>query len=136
MTRVYAKVAADLFHFGHVRFFRAARSLGDHLTVCVVPDERVTEYKKRPPLFTLDERLEIVSSCRWVDETITSCPKVLSLQFMTENNFDLYAFGAKDEAELEARLRDCEELPDSMKVQLPYTNGVSSTSLKQKLSGN
>jgi hypothetical protein len=55
---------------------------------------------------------------------------------MTENNFDLYAFGAKDEAELEARLRDCEELPDSMKVQLPYTNGVSSTSLKQKLSGN
>ena len=33
MTTVYADMCGDLFHFGHVRFLRVARGIGDRLVV-------------------------------------------------------------------------------------------------------
>ena len=133
--RVYVKVAADLFHFGHSRFFRAARSLGDHLTVSVVPDERIRALKGRNPIFNLEQRVEMVSACRWVDEVIDFGPKVLSEKFMAENNFQIYAFGAKDEKERESRLADCINLPQSMIMEIPYTQEISSSQIRNRLLG-
>jgi len=133
--RVYAKVAADLFHFGHVRFFKQARMLGSHLTVSVVPDERIEHYKGRPPLFTKDQRMELIASCRWVDEVIDYGPKILTVDFMTEHNFDIYAFGAKDEQELNIKLLDCVELPEAMIAEIPYSPEISSSKLRAALFG-
>lgn len=84
LCRVYAKVVADLMHPGHVRFFRGARVLGTHLTVCVVPDGRVAAFKGRPPLFSTEERVEMVSSCRWVDAVITDGPRITTMEFIEE----------------------------------------------------
>lgn len=132
--RVYAKVVADFLHPGHIRFFKAARELGSHLTVCVVPDERVAAYKGQSPVFTTEERVEMVSACRWVDAVIIDGPKVITREFMDQNGFDVYAFGANDDAELEVKLRDCPDLPDEMRAVIPYTPGISSTLIRQRLS--
>jgi cytidyltransferase-like protein len=134
--RVYVKVSADLFHFGHVRFFRSARSLGDHLTVSVVPDERIRAFKGRDPIFNLEQRVEMVSACRWVDEVIDFGPRIMSRKFMEENNFQIYAFGAKDEKERESRLADCVDLPQSMTIEIPYTQEISSSKIRNQLLGN
>lgn len=130
---VFAKVVADLLHPGHVRFFKAARALGTHLTVCVVPDERVAAYKGTLPLLSLEERMEMVSACRWVDAVMSSCPKVVTLAFMQSHGFDAYAFGAKDSGELAAKLADCEELPPNMRLIIPYSAGISTTVLRERL---
>ena len=69
MIRVYTDVVGDLFHWGHVEFFRLARDLGDVLVVGVHDDDTVAVYKRRP-ILTLDERIRVVAGCRWVDEVV------------------------------------------------------------------
>jgi cytidyltransferase-like protein len=131
--RVYTKIVGDLFHVGHVRFLKAARELGRHLTVCVVPDERVVAYKNRKPVFSSSQRMEIVASCRWVDEVIDFGPKITTLDFMKENNFDIYAVGASNEAERESKIRDSADLPEEMRVWIPYSPEISSTMIRERL---
>lgn len=133
--RVYAKVVADLFHHGHVRFFQAARELGTHLTVGVVSDERVAAYKGRLPVLSHAQRCEIVASCRWVDEVMGDGPKEISRAFMDDYGFQIYAFGADGEAELAHKLQDCIELPESMRRVLPYSPEISTRSIRARIRG-
>jgi cytidyltransferase-like protein len=70
---VYVDVVCDLFHPGHVAFFRQARSLGDRLIVGVVGDEAVSTYKPRP-IMTTAERVAVVEACRYVDRVIADAP--------------------------------------------------------------
>jgi cytidyltransferase-like protein len=133
VCNVYAKVVADFLHPGHIRFFKAAREQGTHLTVCVVPDERVAQNKGVLPVFTTEERVEMVAACRWVDEVITDGPKVITLKFMQDNGFHIYAFGANNDEEMASKLKDCPDLPESMRAVIPYTGGISSTIIRQRL---
>lgn len=66
---VYADVVCDLFHYGHVEFFRQARALGDALVVGLVGDADVMTYKP-PPMLTFAERLAVVRACRYVDRVL------------------------------------------------------------------
>ena len=68
--------AFDLLHYGHMNAFRLARSLGTHLIVGLNSDESITECKG-PPLMQDDERLTMVSACKFVDEVIPGCPYVV-----------------------------------------------------------
>jgi cytidyltransferase-like protein len=134
-VRIYTKVVADLFHHGHIRFFKAARELGTHLTVGVVPDDRVAAYKGKTPVFSLSERLEIVSACRWVDQVTSNGPKLITKSFMEENNFHIYAFGAFNDQEYSTKLNDCPDLPETMRSVIPYTPGISSTIIRERIAG-
>ena len=132
-VHVYAKVVADLLHPGHIRFFKKAREIGTYLTVCVVPDERVLSYKGRKPVFNLEERVEMVAACRWVDDVIIDGPKVITRAFMDARGFDVYAFGASDASELAIKLKDCADLPESMRVAIPYTPDISSSAIYKRI---
>jgi cytidyltransferase-like protein len=68
--------AFDLLHYGHMNAFRLARSLGTHLIVGLNSDESISECKG-PPLMKDDERLTMVSACKFVDEVIPGCPYVV-----------------------------------------------------------
>lgn len=133
MKKIFAKVVADLFHPGHVEFFRRARELGGHLTVCVVPDQRVSDNKGKTPILSTEERVSVVAGCKYVDAVITDGPKVISPEYMQRKGFDIYAFGAADQEELEAKLKDCKDLPDAMKAIIPYTEGISSSQIIQRI---
>lgn len=130
--RIYTKLVGDLFHAGHLRFLKAAKELGSHLTVCVVPDERVAVYKRKP-ILTTQERMEIVAGCRYVDAVIAVGPKKVSLEFMRNNSFDLYVFAAKDDLEYKQKLSDCQELPPFMIQRLPYTQGISTSEILKRV---
>lgn len=67
----YVPGVFDLFHVGHLNILRRAREHCDHLIVGVVTDEKATLVKGRSPIIPLAERLEIVASCRLVDEVVT-----------------------------------------------------------------
>jgi len=64
---VYVIGVFDLFHRGHVELFRRARELGDKLVVAINGDEMTAIYKRRP-YFSEEDRLELVKSCRYVDD--------------------------------------------------------------------
>ena len=66
---VYADVVCDLFHYGHIEFFRQAQSLGDALVVGLVGDADAASYKALPVL-SFPERLAMVRACRYVDRVL------------------------------------------------------------------
>ena len=66
---VYVDVVCDLFHPGHIEFFRKARSLGDGLIVGLVGDAEVATYKP-PPIMSFAERRLVVEACRDVDRVL------------------------------------------------------------------
>ncbi|MFT5115462.1 MAG: cytidyltransferase-like protein [Parasphingorhabdus sp.] len=72
-VRVYCVITADLFHFGHVRFLKAALAYGDQLIVGLCSDRDVERYKRKP-ILTLAERTEVVTACKYVHQLIPSAP--------------------------------------------------------------
>ncbi|MET9828891.1 adenylyltransferase/cytidyltransferase family protein [Streptomyces sp. NPDC006385] len=68
----YAPGVFDLFHVGHLNILRRARGHCDRLIAGVCSDELVVRMKGRPPVVPLSERLQIVRSVRYVDETFVA----------------------------------------------------------------
>lgn len=132
MFKIYVKGVFDLVHYGHVNFLKQARSLGDWLTVGVTPDERAISMK-REPLFDVQRRAEVISAIRYVDEVFVDGPREITVEFMRKNNFNLYVFGTLNDSERAIRLHDCRNLPGSMILEIPYTHGISTTKILQKI---
>ena len=61
----------DLFHRGHVALLEKSRALGDRLVVIVNGDQLTSSYK-RAPIMSEQDRLAVVTSCRYVDEAVIS----------------------------------------------------------------
>ena len=59
----------DLFHVGHVRLLKRAKEMFREVVVTIDSDELATQ-EKRKPVFSQEERLEILKSCRYVDDAV------------------------------------------------------------------
>ncbi len=127
--RIYTRMVADLFHQGHVNFLRAARALGTHLTVCVVTDERVLDNKGKRPVMTQEERVSVVSACKYVDDVITDSPVNATVEFMQQHDFDLYTFASASDTERAEKSQQCAALPPEMVQEIDYTSGISTSDL-------
>jgi rfaE bifunctional protein nucleotidyltransferase chain/domain len=56
----------DLFHFGHLRHFQAAKQMGDVLVVTVTPDRFINKGPDRP-VFPEEARVEFIAALEIVD---------------------------------------------------------------------
>jgi len=66
----------DILHYGHVRFLKEARGLGDYLIVALESDENTKRLKGTGrPIHNQKQRKEILESLNFVDEVI-SLPKM------------------------------------------------------------
>jgi D-beta-D-heptose 7-phosphate kinase/D-beta-D-heptose 1-phosphate adenosyltransferase len=61
----------DPIHIGHVRYFKAAKALGEELLVILNTDDFISR-KKGKPFMPFDERKEILEAIRWVDRVVPS----------------------------------------------------------------
>ena len=127
MTVVYVDMVADLFHFGHANFLRAAREHGDYLKVGIHSDEVVRGYK-RTPILTMEERIGAVESCRYVDEVLPNAPLSVSKEWITTHGIDLVVHGDDFNEEL---LDLCYKDPVEMGIvrTVTYTPGISTTDI-------
>ncbi|EFJ06479.1 hypothetical protein SELMODRAFT_162424 [Selaginella moellendorffii] len=82
-VRVYMDGCFDLMHYGHANALRQARALGDELVVGVVSDGEI-ESNKGPPVMSMDERMAMVRSVKWVDEVIEDAPYAINEEFMNK----------------------------------------------------
>lgn len=57
-----------MFHIGHLTLLRRAKAHCDYLIVGVLSDECVVINQKQVPIISLEDRIEIVRSCKFVDE--------------------------------------------------------------------
>ena len=92
MTIVYVDMVADLFHYGHVRFFKQALEYGDKLIVGLMSDKECEGYKRKPYLDIL-ERKESVEACRYVDKVIINAPMPITKEFIEKYQIDIVCHG-------------------------------------------
>lgn len=88
MTKIYVAVTGDLFHYGHISFFKKARNFGNYLIVGVHADEDVAAFKWQPVL-NLNERVAVIERCDIVDEVIPYAPPETTEKFINEHQIDL-----------------------------------------------
>ncbi|GAA4422130.1 adenylyltransferase/cytidyltransferase family protein [Georgenia halophila] len=126
----YVPGGFDMFHIGHLNILRAARARCDRLVVGVATDDSLVAMKGRLPVVPHAERLEIVSSLRFVDDVVPDLGADKRLAWRA-NRFDVLFKGddwlgtAKGDR-LEAEMWEV----GARVIYLPYTPSTSSTMLR------
>ena len=118
----------DVFHVGHIRVLQRAAALGDRLVVGVSADALNIAKKGRAPVYTQDERMEIVASLRVVDEVFVEESLELKRDYILEHGADVLVMGDDWEGRFD-EFRDICEV-----VYLPRTPAISTTALIEKIS--
>lgn len=70
MIRVFVSGCYDIIHAGHVQFFREARALGDHLTVCFASAEVLWFHKQRRSSLPDEHKQAVIAALEPVDEVV------------------------------------------------------------------
>jgi glycerol-3-phosphate cytidylyltransferase len=133
-TRIgYAAGAYDLFHIGHLNILKRARSQCDYLIAGVVSNEMLELTKGKTPVIPLAERLEIVSSIRYVDRAVAEdVPD--KLQMWEQLRFDIFFKGDDWRGTKKGMQLEREFAAVGVEVvYFPYTIDTSSTMLRRAL---
>lgn len=133
----YVAGVFDLFHIGHLNLLRRAKEQCDYLIVGVVSDEQVIQGKKTTPYIPFAERMEIVAACRYVDEAVAiPIDRAGTEAAWHMYHFDVQFSGSDYEHDpVWAGQRAFLQQHGAEMVFFPYTQGTSSTKLKEKING-
>uniref|UniRef100_A0A7S3V1P6 ethanolamine-phosphate cytidylyltransferase n=1 Tax=Aplanochytrium stocchinoi TaxID=215587 RepID=A0A7S3V1P6_9STRA len=130
--RVFLEGAFDLMHYGHMNAFRQARAWGTTLIVGVNDDASIEKCKGTAPIMNNEERMVMVESCKWVDETILGVPYIMTAEYLDkivrEYKID-YVVHGDDPCIVDGK--DVYELPKRLGMfrSIPRTEGVSTTDI-------
>lgn len=129
----YTTGVFDLFHVGHLNILKRAKELCDYLIVGVSTDELVKEYKHKTPVIPFEERKEIVSAIKYVDEVYTQ-KNMNKFEAWEDLHFNVIFHG--DDWKNSDLYKENEKKLNEVGVEcvyFPYTKNISSTILKEKL---
>lgn len=134
MKSVYVGMSADLVHPGHLNIIRQAAALGE-VTIGLLTDAAIASYK-RIPYMTFQQRKEIIENIKGVShvipqETLDYVPNLLSLK----PDYVVHGDDWKEGVQRETRQRVIDTLNKwgGKLVEIPYTQGISSTRLNKAL---
>lgn len=129
----YTTGVFDLFHIGHLNILQRAKEQCDYLIVGVSTDELVEQYKHKKPVISYEERSRIVEAIRYVDKVVPQVNRN-KMEAWEQLHFDRMFVG--DDWKGSPLFNEMEEKFRPLGVQIiyfPYTNGTSSTFLKDVL---
>ncbi len=128
----YAPGVYDMFHIGHLNILRNSRLACDYLIAGVASDDFSRRVKGKSPVIPLAERLEIVSSIRYVDEAVEE--NVSKLEMWDRLRFDVIIKGDDWRGTEKGNRLERDMATVGVEVfYLPYTVHTSSTMLRQAL---
>lgn len=134
---VYTGGTFDLFHSGHVAFLEQCSKLGS-VTVSLNSDSFIEAYKGKPPVIAYSDRWAVVNSCKYVDKVIYNSGDADSKPAIERINPDIIAIGSDwATRDYHKQMGFTQEWLDARGISLiyiPYTQGISSTDIKARLS--
>jgi glycerol-3-phosphate cytidylyltransferase len=117
----------DMFHIGHLNLLRRAKALGDYLIVAVSTDT-FNEKKGKKVMIPYEQRAEIVSSIKYVDQVIPEENWEQKIDDIQKYDVDIFAIGNDWKGKFDYLKQYCEV------VYLERTDNISTTMLKKSLS--
>ena len=93
MTTVITFGTFDVLHVGHLRILQRSRALGDRLVVGVSSDALNMSKKGRLPVFSQDERCELVANLKCVDEVFVEESLELKREYVEKYQADVLVMG-------------------------------------------
>jgi glycerol-3-phosphate cytidylyltransferase len=118
----------DVLHVGHVRVLNRAAELGERLVVGVSSDRLNFSKKGRNPVFTQEERLEIVSNIKAVDAVFVEESLEQKREYVVEHGADILVMGDDWAGKFDFLSDICKV------VYLPRTPSVSTTAIIEHIS--
>jgi glycerol-3-phosphate cytidylyltransferase len=115
----------DLFHIGHLRLLMRARQFGERLVVGVSTDDLNFQKKGFRPIFSQNDRREIVAAISGVDEVFFEESLELKGEYIKTWKADVLVMGDDWKGKFDEFKKLCEV------VYLPRTKGISTTLVKE-----
>ena len=138
---VYVGGTFDLFHYGHARFLEQCAKHGK-VIVAINTDDFCERYKRKPVL-SLEERIESVKACRWVDEVIVNVgdeDSGLTIDLVKDKKISAIAHGDDwTGPALINQLGISQEWLDKRNIKMlyiPYTAGISTSDIIRRINGD
>ena len=138
--KVYTGGTFDLFHAGHVKFLRRCKQIAGidgSVTVSLNTDEFIYEYKKAKPILSYEDRFEVLFACKLVDFVVPNIGGVDSKPAIEECKPQVIAIGSDwARRDYYKQMQFDQDWLDERNISLiyiPYTKGISSTLIKQKI---
>ncbi len=93
LTTIITFGTFDVFHVGHLRILERARNLGSRLIVGVSTDALNYSKKGRNPVYTQDERMEIIAALKCVDSVFLEESLEKKRTYIQEYNAECLVMG-------------------------------------------
>ena len=131
MKRILTFGVYDMMHFGHIMLFKRAKELNDldnKLIVAVQDSKAILKYKPNTKMVnTLEERLIMISSLKYVDEVVIYNDVDIDIQKV---DFDIFVKGPDQNHDGFKRAEEWCRQNGKEVVVLPRTEGISSSMLR------
>lgn len=129
----YTTGVYDMFHIGHLNLLKRAKEQCEFLIVGVSTDETVQQYKNKTPIIPFKDRIQIVEAIKYVDMAVPQY-SMNKYDAWEEYKFDVLFHG--DDWKNSTLYNEIEKKLSEKGVEFvyfPYTKGISSSELKEKI---
>lgn len=129
----------DLFHIGHLNLLEKCKSQCEHLIVGICNDDYVRIIKKKEPIYNENDRLRIIKALKCVDDAFlidieTTNDKMIAIERF---KFDVLFSGDDWKGSERYNLTEKQFAELGVHIEyLPYTQGISTSLTKEKLSNS
>ncbi len=132
----YTDGVYDLFHIGHLNMIQTAKGHCEYLIVGVHGDDVVEGYKNHKPIINENDRKRIIESVKGVDRAEINRFRD-KLKLWELYHFDVIFIG--DDWKGTERWNNFEKVLAEINVDVvyvPYTQGISTTDIKNRILRN
>ncbi len=129
----YTTGVYDMFHIGHLNLLKRAKEQCDYLIVGVSTDELVWHEKNKKPIIAFPERCAIVEAIRYVDQVV---PQADKNKFGAWEKYHFHKMFVGSDWKGSEAWNGFERQFEPVGVEivyLNYTDGISSTILREKI---
>lgn len=126
----------DLFHVGHLNLLENCKKQCEKLIVGVCTDEYVIKIKNKTPIFSQEERCRIIEALDVVDSAVIVDIEEVNDKQLAQKLFKFDVLFSGDDWKGTERYVETEKQFEKIDVSieyLPYTQGISTTLIKNSL---
>lgn len=126
----------DLLHIGHLNLLERCKSMCDKLIVAICDDDYVVNVKNKKPVYSEQDRVRILKALKVVDDVVLVNKEETANKLLVFEKMEYDVLFSGDDWKGSDRYKKTEEEFANYGISIeyfPYTTGISSSEIKDKL---